>query len=137
MRPETLPIIESLRDCNGVYALKTISPAGGMSYHHVRSIAKVLDWSSEKQSVWHIPLTTSRASLTPLSCLSHSHLFQVLDTFVKSSIKVVTITVTESGYYLDENASLDVSNGLIASDLKSEQPQVRYLYHIIFNPCYT
>ncbi|MFT5065553.1 MAG: mannitol-1-phosphate/altronate dehydrogenase [Yoonia sp.] len=84
------------------YFLKSFSPDGQVALRRVRCHTKFLDWSSE-----------ANASETLLS---------------QASVHLVTITVTESGYYTDPNGDLNTSDPIIMSEASGGKAQSVYGY---------
>ncbi|MFL9882142.1 mannitol dehydrogenase family protein [Paraburkholderia agricolaris] len=82
---------EALAAQGGTYTLETVSPDGAREYESIRSIQRVLPWSPDHASL--IEYGSSRAC------------------------RIISFTVTESGYYLDNHDRLDVSHPDVAADL--------------------
>ena len=87
---------------NEGYFLKSYSSDGAVSLRRIRSHIAFADWSA------------SEADAEAL--------------IAKPSVKLVTITVTESGYYTDSNADLDLNNATIAAELTSGAKTTIYAY---------
>ena len=75
----------------GQYTLETVSPAGERRYERIRSIRRVL------------PFEPSLAGL--------------IDVGASASTRIISFTVTEAGYYLDDHNRLDPRHADLASDL--------------------
>ncbi|MGA3702127.1 D-arabinitol 4-dehydrogenase [Ralstonia nicotianae] len=75
----------------GAYTLETVTPQGERAYETIRSIARVLPWSAD--------------------------LAALIDTGADPACRIVSFTVTEGGYYLDEHNRLDVTHPDLAADL--------------------
>jgi mannitol-1-phosphate/altronate dehydrogenase len=84
------------------YFLKSISSKGQVSLRRVRCHTKFLDWSAEAE-------------------LSEALLSQ-------PSVHLITITVTESGYYTDPTGSLNLTDPLIAAEIAGAAAQSVYGY---------
>ncbi|MGB7319277.1 MAG: mannitol dehydrogenase family protein [Planktotalea sp.] len=84
------------------YFLKSISADGQVALRRVRSHIDFMDWSANKSA--------SEALLS------------------RPSVKMVTITVTESGYYTDPNGNLNTSDALIATEVSGGSPSTVYGY---------
>lgn len=84
------------------YFVKSVSAEGQIALRKVRSHIQFMDWSSD----------------------------QIASEFLLSepSVHLVTITVTESGYYTDANGDLDISDPLIASEILGRKAQSVYGY---------
>lgn len=84
------------------YFLKTYSAAGDVKLRRVRSHVRFSDWSSaadESEALLSLP-----------------------------SVKLVTITVTESGYYTDPNGALNTNDALIKAEIAGESANSVYAY---------
>ena len=82
------------------YVLKTVSSTGETGFQVVRSHVDFADWSND----------SSRAE-------------RIL---AETSVRMVTITVTESGYYLDDEGNLDRRDPVIAEELSGRNPRSVY-----------
>lgn len=89
-------------NANDGYFLKSISSEGEIDLRRVRSHVEFLDWSNEGQA--------SEALLS------------------NASVHLVTITVTESGYYTDPNGDLDTENATVAAEIAGGKPASIYGY---------
>jgi D-arabinitol 4-dehydrogenase len=83
--------LEALAKQQGVYTLETVTPQGERAYETIRSITRVLPWS---------------ATLEP-----------IVEAGSDPACKIISFTVTEGGYYLDEHDRLDTANPDLAADL--------------------
>jgi D-arabinitol 4-dehydrogenase len=83
--------LEALAKQNGVYTLETVTPQGERAYETIRSIERVLPWSP---------------TLEPL-----------VEAGADPACKIISFTVTEGGYYLDDHDRLDAANPDLAADL--------------------
>ncbi len=93
LRTEDRPLFDALKAQNGQYVLKTISPDGEVAYREIGSIIELIDASAAYQ------VAVSRAT--------------------DPSIRIISMTVTESGYNLDDDNVLDVSAKPIIDGLAS------------------
>ena len=84
------------------YFLKSYSPDGQVALRRVRSHVHFADWSADR--------TASEALLA------------------RGSVHLVTITVTESGYYTDPNGNLNRADPVIAAEMAGDQTQSVYGY---------
>lgn len=84
------------------YYLKSISSDGAVDLRRVRSHVQFVDWSAE----------TAEAE----ALLS------------KASVHLVTITVTESGYYTDPNGNLNTADATMKGEIAGGKPQSVYGY---------
>ncbi|MEO1944363.1 MAG: mannitol dehydrogenase family protein [Candidatus Thioglobus sp.] len=97
LRPKDSSVVRSLRNCDNKYILKTISPNGDIRYEEIKSILAAYEWREQQEDV--------------------------LLLFSSSDIQLITITVTEGGYYFDNNHHLDLSAPDIRDDLESDTPK--------------
>jgi mannitol-1-phosphate/altronate dehydrogenase len=84
------------------YFLKSFSADGQVALRRVRSHVQFADWSVE---------TSETEAL-----------------LASPDVHLVTITVTESGYYTDPNGDLNVSDPMIAAEASGAKPQSVYGY---------
>ena len=91
-----------LRRRNGEYVLKTMPPEGSPEFRLVRSITRILDWAED-----------ASAAEAVLS---------------EEDVKAATVTVTESGYCLDKDGGLDLSNSEIRSEAAGTGASTVYAY---------
>ena len=91
IRNDAESTVETLREQNGEYVLETVSPAGEREYEVIKSIQTLLPWQED---------------LAPL-----------IKEGAKSQTKVIAFTVTEGGYYLKTDHSLDVDNAVLKADM--------------------
>lgn len=87
---------------NGEYVLKTMPPEGPPEFRLVRSITRILDWAEDASAAEGI--------------------------LAEESVRAATVTVTESGYCLDKDAGLDLSNAEIQSELNGTGTSTVYAY---------
>ena len=69
--------IETLKSQNNEYILETVNAAGQHNYQKIKSIKSIIDWDVELEG------------LTAIA--------------VDRNTKIISFTVTEAGYYLDED----------------------------------
>ncbi|MCB5160969.1 mannitol dehydrogenase family protein [Marinomonas algarum] len=92
IRPQDSQAFERFAKQDGEYILKTMAADGATQYEHIRSLVKQIDGAHAPQDVDNA-LADARTQL-------------------------VTSTVTESGYYLDENRTLMLDNPAIKADIE-------------------
>lgn len=93
---------EATQKTDNGYLLKTTSPNGDKELRLVRPHCRFLDWAKEKQE------TEALLSL--------------------ESVHVVTITVTESGYYLKDDGSLNPDEPTIAAEATGQSEASVYAF---------
>ena len=87
---------------SGGYLLKTTNPENESKYQLIRPHIKFSNWATEPP--------------------------EAENALIPEHVKLVTITVTESGYYLDDKGSLNVEDPVIAAELTDEKNQSLYAY---------
>jgi D-arabinitol 4-dehydrogenase len=92
IRGDMNAVLEALAAQNGEYTLETVTPKGEREYETVRSIKKVVPWSADLDALVAVG--------------------------ADPATKIVSFTVTEGGYYLDDHDRLDTANPDLAADLK-------------------
>jgi D-arabinitol 4-dehydrogenase len=91
IRGDMNAVLDALAAQHGVYTLETVTPQGERAYETIRSISRVVPWSPTLEAL--------------------------VDAGADPACKIVSFTVTEGGYYLDEHDRLDTSNPDLAADL--------------------
>ncbi len=91
LRPDMADVIAGLQAQGGAFTLETVTPAGVRHYERITSIRKI------------IPYDTDLAGLIAVGA--------------DPSTRIISFTVTEAGYYLDDHNRLDPSYPDLASDL--------------------
>ncbi|QGZ62226.1 D-arabinitol 4-dehydrogenase [Paraburkholderia acidisoli] len=91
IRSDMNAVLDALAAQNGVYTLETVTPQGERAYETIRSIQRVLPWSAD--------------------------LAGLVEAGSDDACKIISFTVTEGGYYLDEHDRLDTANPDLAADL--------------------
>jgi D-arabinitol 4-dehydrogenase len=101
LRPDMAPTLASLTEQGGCYTVETVSPTGERSYEKIHAIAQILPFD---------PALTA-----------------VIDVGAHPSTRIISFTVTESGYYLDAQHRLDtVHHADIRSDLSGQTRSTIY-----------
>ncbi|WP_323121089.1 D-arabinitol 4-dehydrogenase [Burkholderia alba] len=98
IRDDLRATMDALADQFGVYTLETVTPQGERAYETIRSITQVLPWSSD--------------------------LAALIDAGAQPICRIVSFTVTEGGYYLDEHNRLDLANPDLAADLQGARTTI-------------
>ncbi len=102
LRKEDSKNFENLKLRKGKYILKTISTSGDEKYKDISSIIKLIDWSKDKDEAEGI--------------LSNP------------DIKLVTMTITESGYYINEKNKLNLNLELIKNNIQRKENNIIYSF---------
>ncbi|HEV7815624.1 MAG TPA: D-arabinitol 4-dehydrogenase [Janthinobacterium sp.] len=94
IRPDMQPLLQDLERQGGQYTLETVTPAGVFSYERIRSIGSILPWSADL----HALVAQGRQPAT----------------------RIISFTVTEAGYYLNQHHELDLGYADLRSDLRTD-----------------
>ena len=86
--------VDILKSQNNEYTLETINANGEHNYQTIKSIKSIIDWDIELEG-----LTAIAAD---------------------KNTKIISFTVTEAGYYLDEDDNLDDSHDDLRNDLEGK-----------------
>jgi D-arabinitol 4-dehydrogenase len=100
IRPDMPQLLTDLNGQGGRYTLETITPAGTFNYHRIDAIDKVLPWSEDLHDI----VTQGR----------------------KPETRIISFTVTEAGYFLDQEGRLDLSHADLRMDLDSKTGRTIY-----------
>lgn len=92
IRPDMAEVVAALEAQGGRYTLETVSPAGEYRYEEISAIREVLPWEPS--------------------------LAKVIARGAAPSTRIVSFTVTEAGYYLDDKGRLDLSFPDLAADVE-------------------
>lgn len=84
-------LLDALAAQQGVYTLETVTPHGERAYETIRSIRQVLPWEAD--------------------------LATLIDVGAAPETRIISFTVTEGGYYLDEHHRLDLSHADLQADI--------------------
>ncbi|MFD1381891.1 mannitol dehydrogenase family protein [Rhodanobacter aciditrophus] len=95
LRPQDSAAFSRFVEQKGEYVLKTMDPEGNTEYEHIRSLVGQIDGAKDPEAVDQ--------------------------TMADSAIQMITSTVTEGGYYLDENRQLMLDHPAIKGDLAGER----------------
>ncbi|MGF6773149.1 D-arabinitol 4-dehydrogenase [Paraburkholderia sp. GAS199] len=91
IRSDMNAVLDALAAQNGVYTLETVTPQGERAYETIRSIERVVPWTESLDAL--------------------------IEAGADPACKIISFTVTEGGYYLDEEDELDTANPDLAADL--------------------
>lgn len=94
LRPEQAAHFDVARELPDGYVLKTTAPDGHSRYRLVRSHVAFCDWSRTPE--------------------------QAEALVARASVKVISITVTESGYYLNDDWALNTSDPVIRAEISGQ-----------------
>ncbi len=91
-----------LKEASHGYVLKSMSSNGDVDFRRVRSHVKFSDWADNAEEAEAL--------------------------LARPSVHMVTITVTESGYYMDETGALNPTDPSIVAELGGGAPRTIYAY---------
>lgn len=93
IRPFDTEVIDALIANRGKYTLETVDDKGNQKYRSIDVITEVIPWQEDI------------SDLIKIAC--------------RSEVKIISFTVTEAGYYLDNEDSLQIDNNDVNSDITS------------------
>ena len=102
LRKEEQENFNFLKKRDGKYILKTISTSGDTEYHEINSIQKLIDWSKNKEDAENV--------------------------LTDPNIEIVTMTVTESGYYITENNELNSNLKIVKDNIENKEHSIIFSY---------
>lgn len=91
IRDDMQATIKALIDQNGEYTLETVGSNGHREYQRIRSIQRVVAYSPD--------------------------LCGLIDIGKSADTRIISFTVTEAGYYLGQDGSLDLRHAAVAADI--------------------
>ncbi len=94
IRPDMQSIMETLQSQDCTYTLETVTPNGQRSHQEISSIRSIIDWDSDMQGISEVG--------------------------ARPDTRIISFTVTEAGYYLDEHDRLDETQADLKSDISGE-----------------
>ena len=100
IRPDGQELMRALGAQHGAYTLETVTPAGEHAYQRIESIAHVVPWSEQLEELVALGAAPSTA--------------------------IVSFTVTEAGYYLDQHGRLDTAHPELRADLEGRSRRTIY-----------
>ncbi|AJK47562.1 D-arabinitol 4-dehydrogenase [Burkholderia plantarii] len=98
IRDDMRATMDALAAQQGRYTLETVTPDGERAYETIGSITRVLPWSID--------------------------LAALIEAGADPDCRIVSFTVTEGGYYLDEHNRLDAGNPDLAADLQGARTTI-------------
>ena len=102
LREEERENFNFLHNRDGKYVLKTISTEGEMEFTEIHSIKKLVDWSKEKE--------------------------KAENTLSDPNIEMVTMTVTESGYYINEDNNLNLNLQIVKDNIQKKENSIIFSF---------
>jgi len=102
LRKEERENFNFLLNRDGKYVLKTISTDGDTKFSKIHSIKKLIDWSIDKE--------------------------KAEDTLSDPNIEIVTMTVTESGYYINEDNNLNLNLQIVKDNIQKKENSIIFSF---------
>jgi D-arabinitol 4-dehydrogenase len=102
LRSQETALIDQLASQDHRYVLKTISPEGEVLYREIGSILETVDWSRDAQAAAQLA--------------------------ARPEIHIISMTVTESGYYLLDDSVLDLEASPVVEGLDKSSGSCIYTY---------
>ena len=102
LRKEDSKEFDNLKLRKGKYILKTISTSGEEEYKEINSIIELIDWSRNKE--------------------------EAEDALSNPDVKLVTMTITESGYYINEKNKLNLNLKIVKYNIEGKEINIIYSY---------
>ncbi len=91
IRPDMAQTIQALMDQHGTYTLETVTPQGERAYTRITSIQKVIPYDPDLKGL--------------------------IEVGADAQTRIISFTVTEAGYYLNEKNRLDLNFSDLAADI--------------------
>lgn len=98
-------LLQQLKSQNGTYTLEVISPDGEISYQSISCVKNIILWNPS--------------------------ISNTIEIGIQKNTKIISFTVTETGYYLTDQGSLDLCHPSIQNDLNAEN-EVETLYGALY-----
>ena len=102
LRKEEKENFNFLKKRNGKYILKTASSDGEIKFSEIHSIKKLIDWSEEKEKAENI--------------------------LCDENVEIVTMTVTESGYYINEDNNLNLNLQIVKDNISQKENTIIFSF---------
>ena len=102
LRKEEKENFNFLKERNGKYILKTASSDGEIEFSEIHSIKKLIDWSEEKEKAEKI--------------------------LCDKNVEIVTMTVTESGYYINEDNNLNLNLQIVKDNISKKENTIIFSF---------
>ena len=102
LRKEEKENFNFLKKRNGKYILKTASSDGEIEFSEIHSIKKLIDWSEEKEKAEKI--------------------------LCDKNVEIVTMTVTESGYYINEDNNLNLNLQIVKDNISKKENTIIFSF---------
>ena len=102
LRKEERENFNFLKKRDGKYILKTISTDGDTEFSEIHSIKKLIDWSKDKEEAENI--------------------------LTDKNVEILTMTVTESGYYINEENILNLNLDIVKDNIEQKENTIIFSF---------
>ena len=102
LRKEERENFNFLKNRDGKYILKTTSTDGDTEFSEIHSINKLIDWSKDKEEAENI--------------------------LTDKNVEILTMTVTESGYYINEENNLNLNLDIVKDNIQQKENTIIFSF---------
>ena len=102
LRKEERENFNFLKNRDGKYILKTTSTDGDTEFSEIHSIKKLIDWSKDKEEAENI--------------------------LTDKNVEILTMTVTESGYYINEENNLNLNLDIVKDNIQQKENTIIFSF---------
>ena len=102
LRKEERENFNFLKNRDGKYILKTTSTDGDTEFSEIHSINKLIDWSNDKEEAENI--------------------------LTDKNVEILTMTVTESGYYINEKNNLNLNLDIVKDNIQQKESTIIFSF---------
>ena len=102
LRKEERENFNFLKNRDGKYILKTTSTNGDTEFSEIHSINKLIDWSKDKEEAENI--------------------------LTDKNVEILTMTVTESGYYINEENNLNLNLDIVKDNIQQKENTIIFSF---------
>ena len=102
LRKEERENFNFLKNRDGKYILKTTSTDGDTEFSEIHSINKLIDWSNDKEEAENI--------------------------LTDKNVEILTMTVTESGYYINEKNNLNLNLDIVKDNIQQKENTIIFSF---------
>ena len=102
LRKEERENFNFLKNRDGKYTLKTTSTDGDTEFSEIHSINKLIDWSKDKEEAENI--------------------------LTDKNVEILTMTVTESGYYINEENNLNLNLDIVKDNIQRKENTIIFSF---------
>ena len=102
LRKEERENFNFLKNREGKYILKTVSTDGDNEFYEINSIQKLIDWSKDKEEAENI--------------------------LTDKNVEILTMTVTESGYYINEENNLNLHLQIVKDNIEQKENTIIFSF---------